>query len=143
MEDLEPMGEKLTETAEIIEHKGVKILFNDFSGLQGQKLANALKEVSRAMIARIASRKDWLSVNDYSGCIFDEAATKALIRVHKGMTGFFMAIAEVGLRQIQKTSIMLMHSVAKSDIPISFPDTLEEGKDWVVEIHKQHAKKRD
>ena len=137
------MGERLTETAEIIEHKGVKILFNDFSGLQGQKLANALKDVSRAMISRITSRKDWLSVNDYTGCIFDEAATKALIRVHKGMTGFFLAIAEVGLRQIQKTSVELIHSVAKSDIPLSFPDTVEEGKDWLVEIYRRHAKKKD
>lgn len=134
------MGEKLTSTAEIIEHKGVQILFNDFTGLQGQELADALKAVSRAMLSRITSRKDWLSVNDYTGCIFDEAATKALIRVHKGMRGFFLAIAEVGLRQIQKTSIELMHSVAQSNVPLSFPDTVEEGKDWVVEIYRQHAK---
>jgi hypothetical protein len=134
------MSEKLTKTAEMIEYKGVQILFNDFKGLQGQELADALKAVSRAMLPRIESRKDWLSVNDYTGCIFDEASTKALIRVHKGMTGFFLAIAEVGLRQIQKTSIELIHSVAKSDIPLSFPDTVEEGKDWVVEIFRQHSK---
>lgn len=137
------MGEKLTKTAELIEHKGVQVLFNDFRGLQGQQLADALKDVSRAMLGRIASKKDWLSVNDYTGCVFDEAATKALIRVHKGMTGFFLAIAEVGLRQIQKTSVELIHSVAKSDIPLSFPDTVEEGKDWVVEIYRKHAKKKD
>jgi hypothetical protein len=133
------MGDKLTKTGEIIEHKGVQILYNDFRGLKGQELADALKAISRAMISRITSRKDWLSVNDYTGCVFDEAATKALIRVHKGMTGFFLAIAEVGLRQIQKTSIQLIHSVAKSDIPLSFPDTVEEGKDWVAEIYRKHA----
>ena len=136
------MDEKLTKTAEIIEYKGVQILFNDFKGLQGQGLADALKAVSRAMLPRITSRKDWLSVNDYTDCIFDEAATKALIRVHKGMTGFFLAIAEVGLRQIQKTSIELIHSVAQSNVPLSFPDSVEEGKDWVVEIHRQHAKSK-
>ncbi len=136
------MGEKLTETAEILEHKGVEILFNDFRGLQGQQLADALKAVSRAMLSRITSRKDWLSVNDYTDCIFDEAATKALIRVHKGMTGFFLAIAEVGLRQIQKTSIELIHSVAQSDVPLNFPDSVEEGKDWVVEMYRQHAKNK-
>jgi hypothetical protein len=137
------MGEKLTKTAEIIEHKGVQILLNDFRGLQGQELADALKAISRAMLPRITSRKDWLSVNDYTGCTFDEAATRALIRVHKGMTGFFLAIAEIGLRQIQKTSLELIHSVAQSDIPLSFPDTVEEGKDWVVEIYRQRAKKKD
>ncbi len=131
------MGEKLTKTAELIDHNGVEILFNDFRGLQGQELADALKAVSRAMLPRITTRKNWVSVNDYTNCIFDEAATKALIRVHKGMTGFFLAIAEVGLTQIQKTSIELMHSVAKSDVPLRFPATVEEGKDWVVEIYRR------
>jgi hypothetical protein len=136
------MGEKLTKTAEIIEHKGVQILFNDFKGLQGQQLADALKEIARAMRPRIGSRKDWLSVNDYTGCMFDEAATKALIRVQKGMTGFFLAIAEVGLSPIQRSSIELMHSLAKSDTPMSFPATVEEAKDWVVSVHREQTRKK-
>jgi hypothetical protein len=44
------MGEKLTNTPEIIEHKGVQILFDNLSGLKGQELADALKAVSTAMI---------------------------------------------------------------------------------------------
>ncbi len=129
------MGEKLTKTAEIIEHKGVQILFDNLSGLEGQELADALKAVSQAMISRIKHKNDWVAVNLFTGCVFDEAATKVLIRVHKAMMPYFLAIAEVGLSPIQQSGIQLVHSVAKSNVPLRFLDSVEEAKDWVVSIH--------
>ena len=42
------MGERLTSTAEIIEYRGVQVLFNDFSGLKGQEIADAIKHATRS-----------------------------------------------------------------------------------------------
>jgi len=136
------MGEKLTKTAEIIEHKGVQIVFDNLSGLKGQELADALKAVSRAMVPKITHKKDWVAVNLFTGCVFDEAATKVLIRVHNAMITSCMAIGEVGLSPIQKSGIELVHSVAKSKVPLKFLESVEEAKDWVVSVHREQTRKK-
>lgn len=136
------MGEKLTATAEIIDHKGVQILLNDFSSLKGQELADALKAISQVMAPKIANTKDWLSISLFTNCLFDEAATKVLIRVHKGMIDHFLAMAEVGLNPTQKKGLELVHSVAKSSVPLAFLDTLEEAKDWVIEVYRKNRSKK-
>ncbi len=51
------MGEKLTKTAEIIEHKGVQILLDNLSGLKGQELTDALKAVNTVMRPRNKKQK--------------------------------------------------------------------------------------
>jgi len=138
------MGEKLTETAEIIEYKGVQILFNDFSGLRGQELADALRASTKAMIPKVASgKKDWLSVNLFANCFLDAAAQKTLKKVHKAMAGSFVAIADVGLSHIQSMAIELAASLAGSAVPLTFPDTVDEAKEWVVEIHKKTKKQAE
>ena len=136
------MGEKLTDTAEIIEHKGVQIVFHDLSGLKGRVLADALIDISQAMISKIKHKNDWVAVNLFTDCTFDDTATKVLIRVHKAMMPYCMAIGEVGLSPIQQSGIQLVHSVAKSKVPLRFLDSVEEAKDWVVSIHKEQTLKK-
>ncbi len=132
------MGERLTDKAEIIEYKGVQILFNDFSGLKGQELADAIKSSSKAMIPKVASgKKDWVSINLYTNCLFDAASQKALTKVHKAMIGYFVAIADVGLSHIQSIAIELAASLAGSAVPITFPNTVDEAKEWVVQTHNK------
>ena len=93
------------------------------------------------MIPKVASgKKDWLSVNLFANCFFDAAAQKTLTKVHKAMAGFFVAIADVGLSHIQSIAIELAASLAGSAVPLTFPDTVDEAKEWVVEIHKKTKK---
>lgn len=131
------MGEKITATAEIVTHKGAKILINDFGGLKGQELADALKSVSQAMAPKLVTKQDWLSISLFTDCQFDESATKVMIRVHKAMIDRFLAMAEVGLNPTQKKGLELVHSVAKSNVPLGFFDTVDEAKDWAVEVYKK------
>ena len=70
-------------------------------------------------------------------CFFDEAAHKTLIKVHKAVVGFFVAIADVGLSNIQTLAIDLAASLAGSAVPLKFPGTVDEAKDWVVEVHQK------
>ncbi len=136
------MGAKLTDTAEIIEHKGVQILFDNLSSLKRQELANALKAVSTAMISRTPEKKDWVAVNLFTGCVLDEATTKILIRIRKAMVPFFLAIADVGLNPTQKASIELVHALAKSKVPLRYFDSVEEAKDWVVSVYTEQKSKK-
>jgi hypothetical protein len=87
------MGEKLTKTSEIIEHKGVQILLNDFSGLKGQEIGEAIKATSKAMIPKTANKRDWTCINIYRNCVFDAESQKTLMKIHKIMAGFFIAWA--------------------------------------------------
>ncbi len=131
------MGEKLTDTAEIVEHKGVTILFDNLSGLKRQELANALKAVSMAMISKAANKKDWVAVNLFTGCVLDEATTKVLIQIRKAMVPLFLAIADVGLNPTQKSMIELIQALAKSKVPLRYFDGVEEAKDWVVSVYAE------
>jgi hypothetical protein len=136
------MRERLTSTAEIIEYKGVQILFNDFSGLKGQEISDAIRACNKVMISKMASgKRDWLSINLFTNCFFDEAAQKALVKVHKAMVGFFVAIADVGLSRIQTIAIEIAASLAGSGVPLKFLDTVDEAKDWVVEVHQKTMKR--
>ena len=137
------MGERLNKTGEIIEYEGAQILFNDFSGLKGQELADALKASTKVMLPKMASgKRDWLSVNVFNDCFFDEAATKIVMKVHKGTVGYFVAVADVGLSSIQSMAVKLADSLSGSKIPIKFADTVEEAKKWVVEVYKERMKQK-
>jgi len=136
------MGERLTKTAEIIEYEGVQILFNDFTGMKGREFADAFRANNKAMGPKMAMKKDWLSVNVFSDCFVDEVATKAIIKVHKNMVGYFVAIADVGLSPMQAMAVKMADSFSGSTIPIKFADTVDEAKKWVVEIHKERMKQQ-
>jgi hypothetical protein len=136
------MGEKLTNTAEIIEHKGVQILVDNLSGLKGQELADALKAVNTVMRPRAKDKKDWVCVNVFTDCFFDEATTKILIRIRSEMRHTFLAIAEVGASPLQRSSLELINAVAKSEVPLRTFNSLEEAKDWVVSVHAEQTRKK-
>ena len=89
------------------------------------------------MISKTKNKNDWVAVNLFKGCVFDEASTKVLIRIRKAMIPFFVAIAEVGLSPIQKSSVELVNAVAKSKVPLRSLASVEEAKDWVVSIHSE------
>jgi hypothetical protein len=131
------MEEKIAATAEIITYKGAKILFSDFSGLTDQELTNALKSVSRAMMPKLKDKKDWLSVGLFTNCRFNESASRVLIQMHKGMIDSFVAIAEVGLNATQQKGLELVHSVARSNVPLKFFQDADEAKDWTVEVYRK------
>jgi hypothetical protein len=137
------MGQKISRTAEIIEHKGVQILLNDFTGLNGREIVDAIKENSRAMIDKTTpGRKDWLSVSVFTDCFFDDAALKALSRVREAMKPFFVAMAEVGMREVQKVGLDIAAKSSKTDIPYRFFDNVEEAKDWLVEMYTKHVSQK-
>ncbi len=136
------MGEKLTNTAEIIEHKGVQILFDNLTGLKRQELVNALKAVSKAMTSKTPNKKDWVAVNVFTGCVLTEPVIKILIRIRSAMMPFFLAIADVGLNPTQKYSIELIHELAKSKVPLKYFDTVEEAKEWVVSVYMEQKDKK-
>jgi hypothetical protein len=136
------MGEKLTKTAEIIEHKGVQILLDNLSGLKGQELTDALKAVNTAMRPRTKDKKDWVCVNIFTGCFLDETAVKMLIRIRTEMIRTFLAIAEVGVSPLQKSSLELINAVAKSEVPMRTFNGVEEAKDWVVSVYAEQTRKK-
>lgn len=136
------MGQKLTRTGEVIEHRGAQILFNDFSGLSGHELTDALKEISRAMAPRTTNKKDWLSIALFTGAKFDEHAAKILIKVHRSMADCYLAIAEVGMSAKDALAVQLVNTVAHSNVPIRFFDSIDEAKEWVVEVHGQKVSQK-
>jgi len=136
------MGEKLTKTAEIIEHKGVQVLVDNLSGLKGQELADALKAVNTVMRPRAKGKKDWVAINLFTDCFFDDAAVKILIQIRSEMRHTFLAIAEVGASPLQRTSLELINTVAKSQVPFRTFDNVEEAKDWVVSVYAEQKNKK-
>lgn len=137
------MGHRITRTAEIIEHKGVQILVNDFTGLTGREIADAIKENSRAMVSKTTpGRKDWLSVSIFIDCFLDDAALKALSRVREAMKPFFIAMAEVGMHEVQKVGLDIAAKSSKTDIPYQFFDNIDEAKDWLAEMYMKHMSQK-
>ena len=135
------MRQKITRTAEIIEYKGVKILVNDFSGLSGQEIVDAIKENSRAMIFKTTlGKKEWLNLSIFTDCHFDEAALKALSRVRLRMKPFFVAMAEVGMSDVQKLGLDMAASTSKTDIPYRVFSDADEAKDWLATMYSKHVK---
>jgi 2',3'-cyclic-nucleotide 2'-phosphodiesterase (5'-nucleotidase family) len=110
--------------------------------LKGKEIVEALRALNKIMVPKLASGKtDWLSINVFNNCVFDESATRALMKVHKSMVGFFVAIADVGLTPIQSAGMQLSDSLIGSAIPLKFADTVDEAKEWVVEVHRKTVKK--
>ncbi len=65
-----------------------------------------------------------------------------LIRIRTEMIRTFLAIAEVGVSPIQKSSLELINAVAKSEVPLRTFNNVEEAKDWVVSVYSEQTRKK-
>ncbi len=131
------MEERLGRTAIIIHHKGVEIIVSDFTGLKGNELAEALKENTRAVAPKTKNKKDWVIVNLFKDCLFDEGSIKYLSKIQKAMCGHFLASANVGLNDIQRMALDIPRALLHESLAVKHFDSEKEAFDWASEYAKR------
>ena len=134
------MGEMITRNAEMIEHKGVQIVKLEFVGMSGQELADGIKLASRAMIPKLTpGKREWLNITIFTDCFFNETALKALSNGMEGMSTSFIAVAVVGMHNIQQIGLDIAASSSKTEFLHRFFEDVDEAKDWLVTMHSKHV----
>ena len=128
------MGEKITETAAWIEHKGKRILFSNYRGLNGEALVSQIR-ANNDTIAEIAEQgeRDHLRLLDVTDCY----ATREVMAAFKDgaimLSPYVRASAIVGVTRMEKHLLRIINQLASLSIrPF---ETIEEAKDWLVEQH--------
>jgi hypothetical protein len=112
-----------------IEHKGKRILFEDFSGLQETKDIYEVTDTSTAIICK-QPRASVLLLTDVTGAHYSPSIMKRLKDNSKLTVPYMKAYVIVGVKGLTLT--VLQSFVAFTGLDVKLCDTLEEGKEWLV-----------
>lgn len=126
------MGENVTSSLTWIEHRGVRILYGDYRGLQGDSLA---REISQNAIAVVAlakrdARNDLLLLTDIRDCLFSEEAASAVMAAGKALAPHMKAAAAVGVVGFQ--TFLGKSFTSRSAVRRKRFDSVDEAKEWLV-----------
>ena len=109
-----------------IQHKGEKILFNDYSGLRGSAFTQVVEETEKAILE--SGMKTVLVLNDLTSSYMD---TESIGRVGQlmetaGKKGITQIIALLGMTDVKQ-------QIADSLGPGMYrAASMDDGKDWLV-----------
>lgn len=117
----------MAEHTKLIQHKGIPIIFNDFTNLQAEELAVAREASTQAILDQPNKRP--LILTDITGSFTNAEITqkgKDMNEVLKAK-GIEPILALVGVNGAKR---VLASAVVKG---IHFAKDMEEAKDWLVE----------
>jgi hypothetical protein len=120
-------GKCMAEHTKLIQHKGIPIIFNDFTNLQAEELAVAREASTQAILDQPNKRP--LILTDITGSFTNAEITqkgKDMNEVLKAK-GIEPILALVGVNGAKR---VLASAVVKG---IHFAKDMEEAKDWLVE----------
>ena len=113
-----------------IEHKGKLILYEDFSGLQDAKDIYEVTDTSTALICK-QPKASVLLLTNVTGAHYSPSIMKRLRDNTKLTTPYMKAYIIVGVKGL---TLVVLDSVKKfTELDIRTCDTLEEGKEWLVQ----------
>ncbi|GEM_PF-364514 len=126
------LGERITDSAEWIEHKGRRIIYLDFRPFRGDELVQEIRKVGDA-VARIGENgePEQLRLIDVRGILASQRIMGAFKAAAAKMQPYRKATAAVGVERVQKYLVRAVQRFASIEIQIC--DTVEEAKDWLVE----------
>lgn len=115
-----------------IEHKGKEIFFIDYSNLQGQEYLDF--SLSIADIALSSGKTNQLLLIDFTGSLI----TREVSAAHKELTRkthhLYKHLAFVGMDPLRRILANAALSFVTNKVRLF--KTLEEAKDWLVEVSK-------
>ena len=117
------------EIVQILEHKGKKITYMDFSNADRETIVDTLNEIKPLITAE--SSKSVLTLVNVEGLIFNAEILKAFQDFTKESKPFVKAGAVLGIKGLQKIAYDAVMKVAGRQLPIF--DSIDEAKDWLVE----------
>jgi len=109
-----------------IHHKGEKILFNDYSGLQGSAFTKVVEETEKAILE--SGMKTVLVLNDLTGSYMDPVSIERVGKLMETVArkGIIQIIALLGMTTVKKQiADMLGEGMYRAS-------SSEDGKDWLV-----------
>ena len=126
------MGEKLTDTMTIVDHREKKIFLSDYRGLQREELARHIRTNTDALVEFAQSAKgDLLGLSDVSGCYGTPEVLAGFKDGTKRIRPYCKATAVVGLVGLQRYLLGIVNRF--SGLETKAFDTVDEAKDWLVE----------
>lgn len=111
-----------------IEHKGKRILFEDFSGLQDQKEIFLVTDTSTALICK-QPEKSVLLLTDVTNAHYNPSIIKRLKDNSKLTVPYMKAYVVVGIKGV--TLVILESFVAFTGLDVKLCSTVEEGQEWL------------
>ena len=112
-----------------IEHKGKRILHEDFSGLQDQEDIYEVTDTSTALICK-EPEASVLLLTDVTGARYNPSIVNRLKDNTKLTTPYMKAYVIVGIKGLAQ--VILESFVIFTGLDVKMCDTLEEGKEWLV-----------
>jgi hypothetical protein len=114
-----------------VEHKGKRIIYADYSGLQGEDLALQVKENTAAGLALAAQGETrQLVLVDIRDCYINQDVVAALKDSASQVAPYVQASAVVGVEGLRKHLLEIVNKVSGyGGKPF---DTVEAAKDWLV-----------
>ncbi len=113
-----------------IEHKGKRILHEDFSGLQDPKDIYEVTDTSTALICK-QPEASVLLLTDVTGARYSPSVIKRLEENSKLTTPYMKAYVMVGVKGL--AMVVLEGFKVFTGLDVKLCDTLEEGKEWLVQ----------
>lgn len=119
----------MMERVYFVEHKGKKVLIEDFSKLRpGDEFQQAIALAQKTIASQ--PEKSVLAVLDASGSTFNKDILAQLNSFVQANTPYVRHAAVVGITGILEVALIAITKAARR--PFKTCDTIEEAKDWVV-----------
>jgi len=113
-----------------IEHKGKRILYEDFSGLQDPEDIHEVTDTSTALICK-QPEVSVLLLTDVTGARYNPSIVNRLKENTKLTTPYMKAYVIVGVKGL--ALVVLRNVMIFTGLDVKLCDTLEEGKEWLVQ----------
>ena len=118
------------ERIRFVEHRGKKILLEDFSGMQpGREYVAALEEARRIIHSQPESSV--LAMFDATNGMFDQDVINRMNEFAKSNKPYIKASALVGITGLRKIALSAVSRLSGRDFKVF--DTREEAMDWLAE----------
>jgi hypothetical protein len=113
-----------------IEHKGKKMVFEDYSNLRGNDMLSVLYQ-AEAVFEKLTDPV--LVLIDYSGCFTNQEFIDELKRLGKQYDDKLLKVANVGVTGIKKVIARGYLKFTGQADKVGYFDTMEEAKNYLVE----------
>ncbi len=114
---------------EILEHKGKKIHYMNFSSCDRRRMVAAIEEIEPQIEKEPAN--SILTLVDVDGIIFNTEILKAFKEFTEHNKPHVKAGAVLGIKGVQKIAYDAVMRFSNRNLPIF--ETIEEAKDWLVQ----------
>jgi len=113
-----------------IEHKGKRILYEDFSRVQDPEDIYEVTDTSTALICK-QPEVSVLLLTDVTGARYNPSIVNRLKENTKLTTPYMKAYVIVGVKGL--ALVVLRNVMIFTGLDVKLCDTLEEGKEWLVQ----------